>query len=92
MFYQSLIVYSLDYQPFYIFSSNPEMLNTLNLVWGVRGFYYDKFTSTDETIEDLSEIMKDHGVIEPGDVIINTGSMPLHKRFKTNMMKITIVE
>jgi pyruvate kinase len=76
----------------FIFSSNPEMLNTLNLVWGIRGFYYNEFTSTDETIEDLSEIMKDYGVIEPGDVIINTGSMPLHKRFKTNMMKITIVE
>ncbi len=76
----------------YIFSSKKYMLNTLNLVWGVRGFYYDKFTSTDETIEDLSAILKEHKLIKTGDVIINTGSMPLYKRFKTNMMKITVVE
>ncbi len=76
----------------YIFSSKAYMLNTLSLVWGVRGFYYDKFTSTDETIEDLSNILKEKSIIKKGDVIINTGSMPLYKRFKTNMMKITIVE
>lgn len=76
----------------FIFSSKTYMLNTLNLVWGVRGFYYDKFTSTDETIEDLTQMLKDDNMIKEGDIMINTGSMPLAKRFKTNMMKITIVE
>ena len=76
----------------YIFSSKTYMLNTLNLVWGVRGFYYDKFTSTDETIDDLTSMLKEEKLIKEGDVIINTGSMPLAKRFKTNMMKITMVD
>ena len=76
----------------YIFSSKTYMLNTLNLVWGVRGFYYDKFTSTDETIDDLTKILKDEDLIKEGDIMINTASMPLAKRVKTNMMKITIVD
>jgi pyruvate kinase len=76
----------------YIFSSNRPMLETLNLVWGVRCFYYDKFTSTDGTIDDLCEILKEKDLIKVGDIVVNTGSMPLHKRFRTNMLKITEVE
>lgn len=76
----------------FIFSDRIHMLSTLNLVWGVQCFYYDKFTSTDETVTDVTEILKQAGKIKPGDVIVNTGSMPLHLRYRTNMMKITMVE
>ena len=76
----------------YIFSDEPHMLATLNMVWGVQCFYYDKFTTTDETIEDVVKILKNLGRVEKRDVIINTGSMPIHKRYRTNMLKITIVE
>ena len=68
------------------------MLATLNLVWGVRCFYYDRFTSTDETIQDVTEILKTAGKVKEGDIIINTGSMPLHRRHRTNMLKVTIIE
>lgn len=76
----------------YIFSNQEHLLSTLNLVWGVQCYMYDKFTTTDETIHDISEILKENGVVYPGDVIVNTGSMPLQKRFRTNMLKITVVE
>jgi pyruvate kinase len=75
-----------------IFSSDADMLNTLNLVWGVRCFHYDKFTTTDDTIHDVQEILKSYKLVQKGDVIINTGSMPLHQRKKTNMLKISVVE
>ena len=76
----------------YVFSDRDHMLSTLNLCWGVRCYYYDRFTSTDETIQDVTEILKVNGRILPGDIIVNTGSMPLHRRHRTNMMKITVVE
>ncbi len=76
----------------YIFSDRLHMLSTLNLVWGVRCYSYDRFTTTDDTVSDVCEILKEKGRVKPGDVVINTGSMPLHKRYRTNMMKITIVE
>ena len=76
----------------FIFSDSTHMLSTLNLVWGVRCFYYDKFTTTDETIHDVTQILKQIGRIQPGEVIVNTGSMPLHRRYRTNMLKITEIE
>ena len=76
----------------YIFSDKEHMLSTLNLVWGVKCFYYDKFTTTDDTIADVVEILKMSGQVKAGDVIVNTGSMPLHRRFRTNMLKVTLVE
>lgn len=75
-----------------IFSDQPTILGTLNLVWGVRCHYYDKFSSTDETIEDVVEILKKKKIVKNGDVIVNTGSMPLHKKGRTNMLKITQIE
>ena len=76
----------------YMFSNQEHMLSTLNLVWGVKCYNYDKFTTTDDTIEDLVEILRENGDVVSGDVIVNTGAMPLHKRFRTNMMKITVVD
>lgn len=76
----------------YIFSDRNYMLSTLSLVWGVKCYLYTKFTTTDETIEDVNNILKDEGVLEEGDIVVNTGSMPLHRRFRTNMLKITVVD
>lgn len=76
----------------YIFSDRMHMLSTLNLVWGVRCYYYDRFTTTDETMIDVNDILKRAGRIKTGDIVVNTASMPLHRRHRTNMMKVTIVE
>ncbi len=76
----------------YVFSDKMHMLATLNLVWGVRCYYYDKFSTTDDTISDVTEILQSIGKLEKGDIIVNTGSMPLQRRFRTNMMKVTVIE
>ena len=78
--------------PIFVFSSNREMNKVMNLIWGVRSFHYDKFTTTDDTIEDLYKILKEKGYVEKGDVVINTGSMPIKRKFRTNMVKLTVVE
>lgn len=75
-----------------IFSDRMNMLSTLNLVWGVRCYYYDRFTTTDETIQDVVEILKQDGMVSTGDIVVNTGTMPLHRRHRTNMLKVTVVE
>jgi pyruvate kinase len=76
----------------YIFSEKVQILTTLSLVWGVHCYFYNRFTSTDGTIADSMEILKrDHRVV-PGDVIVNTASMPLHARQTTNMLKVSVVE
>ncbi len=76
----------------YVFSEANDILNTLNLVWGVQTFFYDKFTSTDETIYDVVNILLAAGKVKQGDIVINTGSMPMHKKYRTNMLKLTLVD
>ena len=76
----------------YVFADQHDILKTLNLVWGVKSFFYDKFSSTDETIYDVVKILLEAGEVSQGDIIINTGSMPMHKRYRTNMLKLTLVD
>lgn len=76
----------------YIFTSNKHLLNALSLLWGVRTFYYDKLDSTDSTISDVNNILKAENLVETGDVVINTASIPIDKKGKTNMLKVTVVE
>jgi len=78
--------------PVFIFSANRYILDTLNLVWGVSCYYYDKMESTDSSIADTLDILKTHGHIRSGDYVINTGTMPLHKKGRTNFLKISLVE
>lgn len=76
----------------FIFTSNRPLLKTINLIWGVRGFYYDKEVSTDDTFSDIEEILKEKRHISKGDVFITTASMPIHARGRTNTVKLNIVE
>jgi len=76
----------------FVFSEQNDILNTLNLVWGVQTFFYDKFTTTDETIYDCVNILLAAGKVSQGDIVINTGSMPMHKKYRTNMLKLTLVD
>lgn len=75
-----------------IFSSDEGLLGKLSLIWGIRGFHYDKYTSTDETIQDVQDILKKNGMVKPGDIVINIGSMPLQAKKRTNMLKVSIIE
>ncbi len=75
----------------HIFTSNKNLLNTLGLVWGVDVFFYDKFVSTDESITDIIEILKNENVISSGDIIVSTASMPITGRGRTNMVKISLI-
>lgn len=76
----------------FIFSSQKSLLGALALCWGVKCYFYDKFSSTDETIEDITQILKEYRQVKCGDTIVNTGSMPISKRLKTNFMKVTVVD
>lgn len=76
----------------FLFTANKHLLNAMSLLWGVRTFYYDKEESTDQTIADVNNILKEANLVQAGDVVINTASVPILKKAKTNMLKVTVVE
>lgn len=75
-----------------IFTSNRTILNTLSLLWGVKGYYYNDFVSTDDSIADITNIIKSKKVVKEGDFVINIASMPITQKGMTNMMKISRVK
>lgn len=76
----------------YVFTDNHHILTTLSLVWGVKGFYYDKNISTDHTIADIKLILKKGALVKTGDLLINIASIPLSEKGRSNMIKLSAVE
>lgn len=76
----------------FVFTSNQKILAQLNLIWGVKAFYYDKHISTDHTIADIKYIMKSKGLLQNGDLVINIASIPLEDMGSSNMLKLSYVE
>jgi pyruvate kinase len=75
----------------FIFTDNQTLLTTLSLVWGIRGFYYNKYESTDETIKDLKLFIKEQGFVKDDDLVINIASMPMKEKGRTNMLKLSYI-
>ena len=75
----------------YIFTPNKKILGALNLLWGVRAFYYKGDKSTDETVVEVNTYLKERGIIENGDFIINLNAMPVFKKGITNTLRLTTI-
>lgn len=71
------------------FTSNKNVLRQLNLLWGVKAFYYDKFVSTDETIEDVNKIAQEKGYLKKGDMLISLAAMPIQSKGMVNTLRVT---
>ena len=78
--------------PIYVFTSNKQILTQLNLIWGVKAFYYDKQISTDHTIADIKFLLKTMGLLAIGDLVINIASIPLEELGSSNMLKLSYVD
>lgn len=74
------------------FTSNERILTQLSLLWGVKAFFYDRYVSTDETIEDVNKFAKDRKFVEKGDFLINLVSMPVANQGMVNTLRVSEVE
>ena len=75
----------------YLFTSNRSILNMVNLIWGVKGFYYDDQSSTDKTIADIQAILTREGLLKEKDYYITITSMPIKEKGMTNTIKLSQV-
>ena len=74
-----------------VFTANRQIMNQMSLVWGVEAFYYDGMESTDQTFDDIRNILKENAVVETGDLVVKIASMPIEEKGFTNMLKIAAV-
>lgn len=72
-----------------VFTSNKNILTQLSLLWGVEAFYYDRYVSTDETIEDVNKIACQKGFLDVGDMMISLAAMPIQEKGMVNTLRVT---
>src|SRR5690606_27350582 len=77
--------------PLFVFTKTESLVNQLSLSWGVTALYYTNEEDVDNIIFEQIDILKERGYVKTGDVVINTGSIPVAAHLPTNMLKITKV-
>jgi pyruvate kinase len=75
-----------------VFTSNRRILTQLNLLWGVRSFFYDKFVSTDDTVTDVNKMAQERGFVDKGDFLINLAAMPVTEKGMVNTLRVSEIE
>lgn len=74
-----------------VFTSNKRILTQLNLLWGVKAFYYDAFESTDNTVQQVNSIALEKGYVQKGDMLINLAAMPIKEKGMVNTLRVSTV-
>jgi len=72
-----------------VFTSNKKILTQMNLLWGVKGVYYNNFESTDKTVEEVNSLALENKYIKKGDCVINLAAMPIYEKGQVNTLRIT---
>ncbi len=75
-----------------VFTSNKRILTQLNLLWGVKSFYYDKYVSTDDTVTDINQMARDRNFVAKGDFLINLAAMPVADKGMVNTLRVSEIE
>jgi pyruvate kinase len=79
-------------QDILIFSGNHFLLCKLNLVWGVKGFYFDKIvSSTTKTFTAITDQLISENRIRKGNLLIKVASTPIYVAGQTNTVKLEYV-
>jgi pyruvate kinase len=74
-----------------VFTSNRRILNQLNLLWGVKAFFYDNLKSTDKTVEEINHIALEKGYVEKEDMLVNLTAMPIESRGMVNTLRVSVI-
>ena len=74
-----------------VFTSNKRILSQLNLLWGVKAFYYNRSESTDNTVEEVNKIAEKEGYVKKGDMLINLAAMPIIDKGMVNTLRVSLI-
>ncbi|MES2964736.1 MAG: pyruvate kinase [Bdellovibrionota bacterium] len=66
-------------------------LNRLELVWGIQGLVIDPYTSSDQAMSQIEEMLIKYGLVKTGDKVVLTLGVPVLERGKTNALRVYTV-
>ena len=78
--------------PIVAFTESNEVRRQLGLVWGVRPVKIDEIFDTDKSVKLMEEYLKKHGLVNVDERAIIATGMPIAKRGRTNMIKVSTIE
>jgi len=77
--------------PIIAFTESNKVRRQLNLVWGVKPVRLEEIFDTDSSVKLMEDHLKNHGLVSKGDRVIIATGMPIAKRGRTNMIKVSTI-
>ncbi|MTI89227.1 MAG: pyruvate kinase [Balneolaceae bacterium] len=78
--------------PIVAFTESQKVRRQLNLVWGVFSVRLEELFDTDRSVKMMEDYLKENGMVKDGDRVIVATGMPIAKRGRTNMIKVSTIE
>ncbi|MBE0641937.1 MAG: pyruvate kinase, partial [Bacteroidales bacterium] len=76
----------------FTFTDSEVIRRQLALVWGVEAFTFEMAQSTDQFFDATDHFLITNGYIEPKDIVVHIGSLPVSQKKGTNMIKLSRIE
>lgn len=78
--------------PIIAFTESQIVRRQLNLVWGVESVRIDEIFDTDLSVKMMEDYLAESGKVNAGDRVIIATGIPLAKRGRTNMIKVSTID
>ncbi|MDX1640274.1 MAG: pyruvate kinase [Balneolaceae bacterium] len=78
--------------PVVAFTESQIVRRQLNLVWGVSSVRLDEIFDTDMSVKMMEDHLLENGWVSSGDRVIIATGIPLAKRGRTNMIKVSTIQ
>lgn len=78
--------------PIVAFTESIIVRRQLNLVWGVESVRLDELFDTDMSVKLMEDYLLNNGLVKKHDRVIIATGMPLAKRGRTNMIKVSTIQ
>jgi pyruvate kinase len=78
--------------PIVAYTESSDVRRQLGMVWGVRPVKIDEIFDTDKSVKLMEQHLKKHGLVNIGERAIIATGMPIAKRGRTNMIKVSTIE
>lgn len=78
--------------PVVAFTESQIVRRQLNLVWGVSSVRLDEIFDTDMSVKMMEDYLLEDGLVSSGDRVIIATGIPLAKRGRTNMIKVSTIQ